>query len=792
MRTPQSSIRNILLLITGTLTLLIVTITGRDMVANWQRLTSVRALASASALNTRLFDATERLSFERDIVLSMLHAQDAATVASLEPRLQESRRAADNSLRAALASSEAYDFPELAALRNEIKHHFSAVQRLRREVDAAVRHPNDRRKAELSARWSDEGTALISDTENLAIGFAGHFAHIDPAATQQFWYKHFLRSVVDYTGRERSLIGQLIVENADPTPSQVAELLRGQGIAEQSWQMTRILAQQSGLYPAIAPAYRDARSQYATMHDMIRDMFYVPGARHRAVYPISIDLWFELSTQSSDALGVLQDVSLRQTRKYLDGLMRDSERQIALQAVLSIVALFLCALSVRVVILRVIRPIQVMIDALVRTSRGEWVDLKLPRNRDDEIASLADVLNAIREALEQVRRTAADLDQSESHLRAVVDHAMDGLITIDAAGSIRSFNHACEHIFGYDASEVVGRNVKMLMAGPGHDEEEEGSAFSLLRGTDEGAVGTTGQELTAKRKDGSIFPIDLSISSFLSGDARFFSGILRDITARKQVERALLQHSRALERSNKELDDFAYIASHDLKEPLRGIHNHARFLLEDNEGKLDAESTGRLGRLVFLSQRMERLVNDLLYFSRLGRQEMAIQSTDLVAVAADIESTLELFLKERCARIIVPARLPCVTCDRPRVSELLRNLITNAAKYNDKPDKLIEIGFLDSKANKDGQARERVFFVKDNGLGVAPEFHQDIFRIFKRLQASKEGEEGTGVGLTFVKKIVERHGGEIWLESESGKGTTFYFTLEAPRHERESEPKKAA
>ena len=235
----------------------------------------------------------------------------------------------------------------------------------------------------------------------------------------------------------------------------------------------------------------------------------------------------------------------------------------------------------------------------------------------------------------------------------------------------------------------------------------------------------------------------------------------------------LQSYTHALERSNKELDDFAYIASHDLKEPLRGIHNHSRFLLEDNAGKLDEDSVSKLNRLVYLSQRMERLINDLMYFSRLGRQELAILSTDMNVVIHDIESTLDVLLAERNAHITIPKTLPTITCDKTRVTELFRNLITNAIKYNDSPDKMVEIGFLETK----GTSR-RVFYVRDNGKGIAPEFHEEVFRIFKRLQSGKGEEDGTGVGLTFVKKIVERHGGRIWLESEPGQGTTFYFTLE--------------
>jgi PAS domain S-box-containing protein len=790
MRRPQLSIRDILLLITGALTLIIALLAAKEMYGNWQRLTDIRTLKSASALSDQLFDATEKLSVERDIALSMLRAPDADAVADLRPRLMESRHDTDGALHAAMTALGGYDFPELSALRSKIKAHLSAVRALRLQIDAAVKLPSSQHKREVAARWSGEVTTLILETQNLWIGFVRHFTNIDPIVTEHLWYKHFLRTITDYSGRERSLIGQLIAENADPAPEQISELLRGQGVTEESWQMARVLAEQSGLYASIAPYYTDARSHYSTMHDMIQDMFYVPGVRHGETYPISVDLWFELSMQASDSLSALRDASIKQTQKYAQNLIDATEREIAIQAAIFVLALLLCAYSFRVIVRRVIRPINEMVEALLKATRGESVDFTLPANRDDEIGKLAEVLHAFQENLEDVKRTAADLDRSENHLRAVVDHTLDGLITIDATGAIKSFNIACERIFGYSASEVIGQNVKVLMPEPYHGEHDDYLSRYLDTGTAH-IIGTPGREVSAKRKDGSIFPIDLSISAFTSDDGRHFSGIIRDITLRKEAEEALARHTQALERSNKELDDFAYIASHDLKEPLRGIHNHSRFLLEDNAEKLDEESVGRLNRLVFLSQRMERLVNDLLYFSRLGRQELAIQPTDIGAVIVDIESTLEHFLEERGARITIPAPLPVVTCDKPRVTELFRNLITNAIKYNDKAERTVEIGFLESKSVAGGIVRKHVFSVKDNGLGIQPEFHQDIFRIFKRLQASKDSEEGTGVGLTFVKKIVERHGGEIWLESEPGNGTTFYFTLEAARHEPGLESKAA-
>jgi signal transduction histidine kinase len=238
-----------------------------------------------------------------------------------------------------------------------------------------------------------------------------------------------------------------------------------------------------------------------------------------------------------------------------------------------------------------------------------------------------------------------------------------------------------------------------------------------------------------------------------------------------------------LERSNQELDDFAYIASHDLKEPLRGLFNHASFLLEDYKHRIDDDGVRRLNRLGQLCQRMERLINDLMYFSRLGRADLAVQEADPNAIIVEIQQMMESFLSERHARIVVPRVLPRIVCDKTRVTEVFRNLITNAVKYNDKTERLVEIGFLESVNTKE-RNEKNVFYVRDNGVGIDLEFHQEIFRIFKRLQNPSDGQEtGTGVGLTFVKKIVERHGGRIWLESESGKGTVFYFSLNCGRNE---------
>lgn len=228
-----------------------------------------------------------------------------------------------------------------------------------------------------------------------------------------------------------------------------------------------------------------------------------------------------------------------------------------------------------------------------------------------------------------------------------------------------------------------------------------------------------------------------------------------------------------LQQSNTELDAFAYIASHDLKEPLRGIHNYSNFLIEDYSNILNEDGVSKLQTLVRLSQRMEDLINSLLHFSRLGRVELAIYPTNLDQVLQQVLDLLRARIEETGVKIEVPRPLPIINCDRIQVTEVFSNLISNAIKYSERADKWVEVGYLDN------QKEATVFYVRDNGIGIKEQYLDNIFRIFKRLHGHNQYGGGTGAGLTIVKKIVERHGGKIWVESTFGLGSTFYFTLQA-------------
>jgi two-component system, chemotaxis family, sensor kinase Cph1 len=253
----------------------------------------------------------------------------------------------------------------------------------------------------------------------------------------------------------------------------------------------------------------------------------------------------------------------------------------------------------------------------------------------------------------------------------------------------------------------------------------------------------------------------------------------KELGERKRAEEQLGKLNEELSQSNQELDNFAYIASHDLKEPLRGIHNYSAFLLEDYGGKFDPDGQSKLETLKRLTQRMEDIINSLLQFSRVGRVDLALRDVDLNEVISEVVNLLDISLKEQNVKIIIPEPLPVIYCDRARIGEVFQNLITNGMKYNVSAEKRIEIGTVAPDHFDSKQVNsEVVFYVRDNGIGIPPKHHENVFNIFKRLHSREKYGGGTGAGLTIVKKIVERHHGSIWIESEQGAGTTFYFTLE--------------
>lgn len=376
-------------------------------------------------------------------------------------------------------------------------------------------------------------------------------------------------------------------------------------------------------------------------------------------------------------------------------------------------------------------------------------------------------------AMSELREAEKQSRENLQYLQDVIDHIPDPLLIKNRQLVLTGGNKALWEILNSPPEKLIGSTCDDL-----YIKKEEAQSFNekYEKVFKTGETSVSEEVFTDHTGRQHILSLKAArINNEKKGPS--LVAVARDITALKETENLLLKYTHDLESKNRELDDFAYVASHDLKEPLRGMNIVASLLIEDYRDKLDAEIVKRLQRLTFLSQHMTQLVNNLLHFSQLGHSEPVLQEADPNQSIAIIQNMIEPLLKEKNASIVTPRTLPGLVCDKAGLEEILRNLIINAIKYNDKDSKVVEVGMFKSLNSPRGP-ESNVFYVKDNGIGIDPDYHQIIFRLFKRLPSSvKYDESGTGMGLTFIRKIIERNNGYIWLESEPGKGTTFYFTL---------------
>ncbi len=370
----------------------------------------------------------------------------------------------------------------------------------------------------------------------------------------------------------------------------------------------------------------------------------------------------------------------------------------------------------------------------------------------------------IRRQEHERRRAESALAEQSARLAAVVETALDAIITIDERGIIDSFNPAAERLFGHAREEALGKNVSMLMPAP-YREAHDGY-LQHYAATGEKRVIGIGREVVAQRRDGSTFPIELAVSEMQVGGHRMFTGLIHDISQRKETEERQARLISELESANGELKNFAYVVSHDLKAPLRAIGSLADWIATDQSEKLDADGKEHLRLLIQRVRRMDGLIDGILQYSRVGRVRETVAEVDLNQV---VQEALALLAPPPHIRVEVAPGLPVVHSERTRMLQLFQNLLSNAIKYLDKPEGLIKIDCV-------AHDQDWEFSVSDNGVGIEPRHFKRIFQLFQTL-VPKDRVESTGVGLALVKKIVELYGGRVWVESQPGAGSVFYFTL---------------
>lgn len=367
----------------------------------------------------------------------------------------------------------------------------------------------------------------------------------------------------------------------------------------------------------------------------------------------------------------------------------------------------------------------------------------------------------------------ADAAESERLFSALLESAPDAMVVLDVDGTMVILNAQAERLFGHPREELLGRPVELLLP-ERFRQDHVGHRRRYASSPTVRPMGAT-LELLALRRDGSEFPVEISLSPIPTAEGLLIASTIRDVSEQRRAARELQSRADELARSNQDLDDFAYIVSHDLKEPLRGIASYATFLQEDYADRLDAKGKEQLSTLGRLCERMETLLSSLLYYSRVGRAALSVADTDLGAVARDAGESLAIALQQHGARLSVPRPLPRLRCDALRTGEVYQNLIMNALKYNDRTDKQVELGYRDAPDPQTGIGP--VLYVRDNGIGIPARHVESVFGMFKRLHGRDKYGGGTGSGLSITRKIVERHGGRIWVESTPGEGSTFCFTL---------------
>ena len=407
-----------------------------------------------------------------------------------------------------------------------------------------------------------------------------------------------------------------------------------------------------------------------------------------------------------------------------------------------------------------------IIPEILRAKVAVFVDLFHERRKEKRLAlELSKANEELKSEMTERKRVEKELRESEERFRQAFGQAGVGMALLGLDWRFLDANEALCHSLGYSREELADLTLRMLTHTTHRDSDEDRVA-QLKRG--EIPYYQFERQFLLKSGETPWFRVTVSLMRDEQAEPLYVIAQMEDITWRKEAEQSLRQRSEALERSNRELEQFAYVASHDLQEPLRMVGGYTQLLQRRYQGKLDTDADEFIAYIVEGVIRMQALINDLLVYSRLGTGGKEFEPADCETTLDLAVTNLQTAIQEHSATVTHDP-LPTVTADPTQLVQLFQNLIGNAVKFHGEDSPCVHVS-----AEKKG--RDWLFSVRDNGIGIDPQYAERIFVIFQRLHG-KGAYPGTGIGLAICKKIVERHGGRIGVKSHPGKGSTFYFTI---------------
>lgn len=395
---------------------------------------------------------------------------------------------------------------------------------------------------------------------------------------------------------------------------------------------------------------------------------------------------------------------------------------------------------------------QILERALAREKAARKAAEQILEEKSRELYFKSQELEELNQRLELL------VKEKTTQLKGVFENIVDAYVVMNLMGDVLKMNEAAENLLGYTIDDSI--NLMQMV----HPQEQEKVVAGFATLLEDGAVTDFQVKIVIADKSERLVHINASLIYDESNSPIAAQGIVRDITELKNLENQKEKLLLKLEKSNEELQEYAHIVSHDLKSPLRSIDALVSWIKEDNKGKLDEVSEQNLSLIQTTLEKMELLISDVLNYSSVSADNNITEEVDLNSLVLDLIPIV--FVPEHI-EIKVMRELPTVLGDKTKLQQVFQNLISNGIKFNDKEKGFVEIDVLDQESHYR-------FSIKDNGIGIEPKFQEKVFKIFNTLN---KREDSTGIGLSIVKKIVNLHEGDIWIDSTLGEGATFFFTL---------------